>query len=61
VAERTPLPERATFLSECIAEASDDDVIVIAGKGHEDYQIYGGTRRSFSDRREAQRHLGAAA
>ncbi len=37
------------------------DVVLIAGKGHEDYQIYGETRRSFSDRREAQRYLGAAA
>jgi UDP-N-acetylmuramoyl-L-alanyl-D-glutamate--2,6-diaminopimelate ligase len=36
-------------------------VVLIAGKGHEDYQIYGETRRSFSDRREAQRYLGAAA
>jgi UDP-N-acetylmuramoyl-L-alanyl-D-glutamate--2,6-diaminopimelate ligase len=34
---------------------------LIAGKGHEDYQIYGGSRRKFSDRDEALRHLGAAA
>jgi UDP-N-acetylmuramyl tripeptide synthase len=34
---------------------------LIAGKGHEDYQIYGQTRRSFSDRSAALRHLGAAA
>ena len=33
-------------------------MVLIAGKGHEDYQIYGETRRSFSDRREAQRYLG---
>jgi UDP-N-acetylmuramoyl-L-alanyl-D-glutamate--2,6-diaminopimelate ligase len=37
------------------------DVVLIAGKGHEDYQIYGETRRAFSDRREAMRHLGLAA
>jgi UDP-N-acetylmuramoyl-L-alanyl-D-glutamate--2,6-diaminopimelate ligase len=36
-------------------------VVLIAGKGHEDYQIYGETRRSFSDRSEALRYLGAAA
>jgi UDP-N-acetylmuramyl tripeptide synthase len=35
--------------------------VLIAGKGHEDYQIYGATRRAFSDREEALRHLGAAA
>jgi UDP-N-acetylmuramyl tripeptide synthase len=34
---------------------------LIAGKGHEDYQIYGETRRAFSDRREALRNLGFAA
>jgi UDP-N-acetylmuramoyl-L-alanyl-D-glutamate--2,6-diaminopimelate ligase len=26
-------------------------VIVVAGKGHEDYQLVGGERRAFSDRR----------
>jgi UDP-N-acetylmuramyl tripeptide synthase len=36
-------------------------MVLIAGKGHEDYQIYGDVRRSFSDRTEARRHLGAAA
>jgi len=35
--------------------------VLIAGKGHEDYQIYGETRRAFSDRLEAERHLRAAA
>ncbi len=35
--------------------------MLIAGKGHEDYQIYGATRRSFSDRTEALKSLGVAA
>ena len=35
------------------------DVVLIAGKGHEDYQVYGATRRPFSDRDEALRHLRA--
>ena len=41
--------------------AAAADIVLIAGKGHEDYQIYGATRRSFSDRSEAQRVLGVAA
>jgi UDP-N-acetylmuramoyl-L-alanyl-D-glutamate--2,6-diaminopimelate ligase len=41
--------------------AGASDIVLIAGKGHEDYQIYGATRRSFSDRIEAQRVLGVAA
>jgi hypothetical protein len=28
-----------------------DDVVLIAGKGHEDYQIYGSERRAFSDQK----------
>jgi len=53
--------DRGEAIGTALTEAAASDVVLIAGKGHEDYQIYGGTRRSFSDRREAQRHLGAAA
>ena len=53
--------DRGEAIGTALTEAAANDVVLIAGKGHEDYQIYGGTRRSFSDRREAQRHLGAAA
>jgi UDP-N-acetylmuramoyl-L-alanyl-D-glutamate--2,6-diaminopimelate ligase len=52
---------RGEAIAAALKEARASDVVLIAGKGHEDYQIYGDTRRSFSDRREAQRHLGAAA
>jgi UDP-N-acetylmuramoyl-L-alanyl-D-glutamate--2,6-diaminopimelate ligase len=53
--------DRGEAIGTALKEAEASDVVLIAGKGHEDYQIYGETRRSFSDRREAQRHLGAAA
>jgi UDP-N-acetylmuramoyl-L-alanyl-D-glutamate--2,6-diaminopimelate ligase len=53
--------DRGEAIGTALMEAAASDVVLIAGKGHEDYQIYGGSRRSFSDRREAQRHLGAAA
>jgi UDP-N-acetylmuramoyl-L-alanyl-D-glutamate--2,6-diaminopimelate ligase len=53
--------DRGEAIGMALKEAEASDVVLIAGKGHEDYQIYGETRRSFSDRREAQRYLGAAA
>src|SRR5258706_1365406 len=53
--------DRGEAIGTALTEAAASDVVLIAGKGHEDYQIYGGTRPGFSDRREAQRHLGAAA
>ena len=49
--------DRGEAIGTALNEALPKDVVLIAGKGHEDYQIYGKTRRSFSDRREAQRHL----
>jgi UDP-N-acetylmuramoyl-L-alanyl-D-glutamate--2,6-diaminopimelate ligase len=33
------------------------DAILIAGKGHEDYQVIGTTKVSFDDRAEARRAL----
>jgi UDP-N-acetylmuramoyl-L-alanyl-D-glutamate--2,6-diaminopimelate ligase len=53
--------DRGEAIGTALKEAQALDVVLIAGKGHEDYQIYGDTRRSFSDRREAQRYLGVAA
>jgi len=53
--------DRGEAIGTALKEAKASDIVLIAGKGHEDYQIYGETRRSFSDRREAQRYLGVAA
>jgi UDP-N-acetylmuramoyl-L-alanyl-D-glutamate--2,6-diaminopimelate ligase len=53
--------DRGEAIAAALDEAVPEDMVLIAGKGHEDYQIYGDTRRSFSDRAEALRHLGAAA
>jgi len=53
--------DRGDAIATALKEAQAIDVVLIAGKGHEDYQIYGETRRSFSDRSEALRYLGAAA
>jgi UDP-N-acetylmuramoyl-L-alanyl-D-glutamate--2,6-diaminopimelate ligase len=53
--------DRGAAIAAALNEAGAADVVLIAGKGHEDYQIYGATRRSFSDRCEALKVLGAAA
>jgi UDP-N-acetylmuramoyl-L-alanyl-D-glutamate--2,6-diaminopimelate ligase len=53
--------DRGEAIVTALKEAQTGDIVLIAGKGHEDYQIYGESRRSFSDRLEAQRYLGVAA
>lgn len=45
--------DRGEAIAEAIAEAEIDDVVVIAGKGHEDYQIVGAHRLHFDDREQA--------
>jgi UDP-N-acetylmuramoyl-L-alanyl-D-glutamate--2,6-diaminopimelate ligase len=52
---------RRDAIATAIREANVKDLVLIAGKGHEDYQIYGNERLNFSDRLEAQRSLGVAA
>ncbi|HJR30913.1 MAG TPA: cyanophycin synthetase, partial [Pseudomonas sp.] len=50
---------RGKAIAQLIAEASADDVIVLAGKGHEDYQEINGVRHAFSDLVEADHALTA--
>ena len=57
-------PDRAEAIALALAQAAPEDVVLIAGKGHEDYQEVRGQRRAFSDQAEARRALaqrGAAA
>jgi UDP-N-acetylmuramoyl-L-alanyl-D-glutamate--2,6-diaminopimelate ligase len=42
-----------------VAEAASGDVILLAGKGHEDYQEVAGVKRPFSDLAEARAALAA--
>jgi UDP-N-acetylmuramyl-tripeptide synthetase len=42
-------PDRARAIAYAIANAEARDVIVLAGKGHEDYQDIAGTKHPFSD------------
>jgi UDP-N-acetylmuramoyl-L-alanyl-D-glutamate--2,6-diaminopimelate ligase len=51
------IPDRRQAIEVAIAIAKADDMVVIAGKGHEDYQIIGLDRLPFVDRDEARRAL----
>jgi len=42
-------PDRRRAIERAIREAGPSDVVLIAGKGHEAYQIIGTTRHEFSD------------
>jgi UDP-N-acetylmuramoyl-L-alanyl-D-glutamate--2,6-diaminopimelate ligase len=52
-------PDRRQAIRSAIELAADQDVILVAGKGHENYQEIAGARRAFSDRAEAAAALKA--
>jgi UDP-N-acetylmuramoyl-L-alanyl-D-glutamate--2,6-diaminopimelate ligase len=49
--------DRAEAIAFAVATARKGDIVLIAGKGHEDYQIIGSEKRRFDDRREAEEAL----
>ena len=49
--------DRFDAIRTAIERADDGDIILIAGKGHEDYQIVGDTKLSFDDREVAREIL----
>jgi UDP-N-acetylmuramoyl-L-alanyl-D-glutamate--2,6-diaminopimelate ligase len=53
------VPDRREAIELAIAMARPDDTVVLAGKGHEDYQIIGREKLPFDDRSEARRALAA--
>ncbi|MCK5000972.1 MAG: UDP-N-acetylmuramoyl-L-alanyl-D-glutamate--2,6-diaminopimelate ligase, partial [Anaerohalosphaera sp.] len=46
-------PDRKTAIQTAIKAAKNDDIILIAGKGHEDYQIIGDDKIHFDDKQIA--------
>lgn len=50
--------DRATAIDHAIRRAGPQDLVLVAGKGHEDYQQIGAERRPFSDRRFVAQCLG---
>lgn len=52
--------DRALAIDHALGQAGPDDLVLIAGKGHEDYQQIGLERRPFSDREYVARRLHSA-
>ncbi|RDV29063.1 UDP-N-acetylmuramoyl-L-alanyl-D-glutamate--2,6-diaminopimelate ligase [Alteromonas aestuariivivens] len=43
-------PDRESAIRYCLDKAAGHDLIVVAGKGHEDYQIIGNTKTDYNER-----------
>jgi UDP-N-acetylmuramoyl-L-alanyl-D-glutamate--2,6-diaminopimelate ligase len=57
---RTPylvIPDRRAAIAAAIGMARPGDVVVLAGKGHEDYQIIGEKKIHFDDREAAREEI----
>jgi UDP-N-acetylmuramoyl-L-alanyl-D-glutamate--2,6-diaminopimelate ligase len=50
-------PDRRAAIEQILSDAEPNDVVLIAGKGHENYQIIGTTKHHFDDVEEATRVL----
>ena len=50
-------PERADAIRQAIGDAKSGDIVLIAGKGHETYQIIGLNKKHFDDREYARSAL----
>lgn len=56
-ADFTVCADREAAINEAISEAAPNDWVLIAGKGHEDYQEIEGIKKDFSDTKTAQAAL----
>jgi UDP-N-acetylmuramoyl-L-alanyl-D-glutamate--2,6-diaminopimelate ligase len=53
----TVVPDRREAITLAVRIAQPGDVVVLAGKGHEDYQIIGRTKHHFDDREVAREEI----
>lgn len=44
------IPDREQAIRHCLEHAQDSDIIIVAGKGHEDYQIIGDKKTNYNER-----------
>ncbi|MNT77182.1 UDP-N-acetylmuramoyl-L-alanyl-D-glutamate--2,6-diaminopimelate ligase [compost metagenome] len=49
--------DRAAAIGEAVCRAASEDVILVAGKGHEDYQEIAGVKHPFLDTAQAKAAL----
>ena len=52
------ITDREEAIKKAVQNSKKNDIILIAGKGHEDYQIIGHTKIHFDDREVARKYLG---
>ncbi len=50
-------PDREEAIKSAVSEADENCVVIIAGKGHENYQEVNGVRNHFSDKEIAEKYL----
>ncbi len=50
-------PDRARAITLALAKAQPQDIVIIAGKGHEDYQLIGTQKHHFSDQETVRNYL----
>ncbi len=53
----TVVPDRAAAIGQALQAAQPQDIVIIAGKGHEDYQLIGTEKRHFSDQETVRNFL----
>jgi UDP-N-acetylmuramoyl-L-alanyl-D-glutamate--2,6-diaminopimelate ligase len=50
------MPDRAKAIEKAAKLSKEGDIVLVAGKGHETYQIIGTTKHHFDDREELRRY-----
>lgn len=51
------IPDRKQAIETALSSARENDIVIIAGKGHEDYQLVGTEKRHFSDQETVRNFL----